>query len=672
MRDSQPLRLSILGIVAVALFTALLSRLWFLQVMAAPEYQAEGEANRTRTVVVEGPRGRVLDRNGVVLADNRESVVVTVDAYTLDRTDDADAVLAQLVTELNAGGVATTVDDVHTAMEEWNGDPFRPIVVAEDVPHDLYYTLSEKASTMPGVGVEMRLERMYPYGTLAAHVLGYVGEINEAEMAAHEDDESKPYQLGDTIGKAGVEAQYESQLRGTPGSVTFEIDPLNRIVSIVDEVQPQPGYDLQLTIDSDIQGVVERALETEILEARTSGETSNERPVTAPGGAAVIEDPQNGQILAMASYPTFDPNELTQGVSAERYQQLATNCAETQCALRNRAIQDGYAPGSTFKPFSGYAAAIYGIRDPRQHWPDPGSYTLKPCDEESGRCTFYNAGKAPHGQVDMRRALAVSSNVYFFGVGESFARHDDPEVERGIQTVAESFGFGEATGVPLPLENGGYIGDAEYKLQRHEENPEAFPYGRWEIGDTVNLAIGQGELGVTPLQLANGYATLGNGGSLYAPNIALALIDPATGEPERTFASRTRTTLELDGSVRQVLLDGLVGVTTDGDGTATRVFAGMPQGFAVAGKTGTAQVGGRASSSVFAGFAPLEKPRYSWSIIIEQGGYGSAVAAPTARRILEPLALRDTQGIALPTTPLPGQEVEGEREIEIQESTALD
>lgn len=669
MHDSQPLRLSILGIVAVALFTALLSRLWFLQVMASPELQAEGEALRTRTVVVEGPRGRILDRNGVVLADNRESVVVTVDAYTLDRTDDADAVLTQLVAELNAGGVATTVDDVRTAMAEWNGDPFRPIVVAEDVPQDLYYTLSEKASAMPGVGVEMRLERFYPYGTLAAHVLGYVGEINETEMAAHADDEAKPYQLGDTIGKAGVESQYESQLRGIPGSITFEIDPLNRIVSIVDEVQPQPGYDLQLTIDANLQGVAERALETEMVEARGSGEFSNDRAVTAPAGAAVVEDPQNGQILAMASSPTFDPNELTQGVSSERYEQLATNCAETLCALRNRTIQDGYAPGSTFKAFSGYTALTTGARAPNQPVNDPGYFELDNCE---GRCTFYNAGEAPHGAVDMRKAITVSSNVYFFGVGSIFAYNEEQYGNRPMQDTAEMFGFGAPSGVPLPLEYGGLVVDAEFKQQRHEDNPDAFPYGRWEVGDDLNLAIGQGDFEVTPLQLANAYATMGNGGTLHAPNIALALIDPATGEAVRTFDSRARASLELDQGARQVILDGLVGVTTASDGTATRVFNGMPAGFTVAGKTGTAQVGGKASSSVFAGFAPAENPRYSWAIIVEEGGYGSAVAAPTARRILEPLALRDTQGIALPTTPLPGQAVEGEREIEIQESTALD
>ena len=666
MHDSQPLRLSVLGIVALALFTALLSRLWFLQVMAAPELQAEGEALRTRTVVVEGPRGRVLDRNGVVLAANRESVVVTVDAYTLDRTDDADAVLNELVTELAAAGVESSVQQIHDTMASWNGDPFRPIVVAEDVPQHLYYTLGEKASTMPGVGVEMRLERYYPYGMLAAHVLGYTGEINALELEAHAGDEAKPYQLGDTIGKAGVELQYESQLRGSPGSITFEIDPLNRIVSIVDEVQPEPGFDLQLTIDANIQGIAERALETEMAKARAS-----RRPVSAPAGAAVVEDPQNGQILAMASSPTFDPNELTQGVSGERYDQLAKNCLVTYCAMRNRAIQDGYAPGSTFKPFSGYAALTTGAREPNQTINDTGSFTLENCE---GRCTFDNAEKAQNGLVDMRRAITVSSNVYFYGVGSIFAYNEDRFGERPMQDTAEVFGFGEASGVPLPLEYGGLVVDREFKQQRHEDNPDLFPYGRWEIGDDLNLAIGQGDFEVTPLQLANAYAGLGNpDGNLWAPNIALALIDPQTGEPVRTFGKRSRAELDLDAGARQILVDGLVGVTTDPRGTATRVFSGFPSsGFTVAAKTGTAQVGGKASSSVFAGFAPAENPRYAWAIIVEQGGYGSAVAAPVARRILEPLALRDNQGIPLPITPLPGQEVQGEREIVIQESDAKD
>ncbi len=671
MHDSQPLRLSVLGIVALALFTALLSRLWFLQVMAAPELQAEGEALRTRTVVVEGPRGRVLDRNGVVLADNRESVVVTVDAYTLDRTDDADAVLNELVTELAAAGVESSVQQIHDTVASWNGDPFRPIVVAEDVPQHLYYTLGEKASSMPGVGVEMRLERYYPYGTLAAHVLGYTGEINAIELEAHADDEVKPYQLGDTIGKAGVELQYESQLRGSPGSITFEIDPLNRIVSIVDEVQPEPGFDLQLTIDANIQGIAERALETEMAKARGSGEYSNDRRVTAPAGAAVVEDPQNGQVLAMASSPTFDPNELTQGVSTERYAQLAQNCAETYCAMRNRAIQDGYAPGSTFKIFSGYAAATTGARDPNRYIPDPGYFELENCEGKA--CRRENAGGLPHGDVNMAKAITVSSNVYFFGIGSLFAYNDDLYGPRPIQDTAEQFGFGTETGIPLPQENKGLVLDAESKQQRTDDNPSAFPYGRWEVGDDLNLAIGQGDFDATPLQLANAYAAMGNNGTLWAPNIALALIDPATGEAERTFGERGRSTLELDQGVRQILVDGLIGVTSDPHGTATKVFSGFPSsGFTVAAKTGTAQVGGRASSSVFAGFAPAENPRYAWAIIVEEGGYGSAVAAPIARRILEPLALRDNQGIPLPITPLPGQEVQGEREIIIQQSEAKD
>jgi len=208
MNDSQPLRLSVLAVVAVALFTALFSRLWFLQVMASPEYAEQAETNRTRVIVVEGPRGRILDRNGRVLADNRESLVVTIDEAALDRSRRREEVLAELVAELNRAGTDITVDDIERRIQRWRGDPFRPIVVAEDVNPDLWVTIGERTAVLPGVGVEWQYEREYPYGELAAHVLGYVGEINETEYRQVRDS-PKPYRPGDTIGKGGVEQMFE-------------------------------------------------------------------------------------------------------------------------------------------------------------------------------------------------------------------------------------------------------------------------------------------------------------------------------------------------------------------------------------------------------------------------------------------------------------------------------
>ncbi|MBK5224321.1 MAG: penicillin-binding protein 2 [Acidimicrobiia bacterium] len=667
MHDSQPLRLSILGIVAVALFTALFSRLWFLQVMSAPEYEAEAQSNRTRSIVVEGPRGRILDRNGQVLAHNRESVVVTVDRATLDAADDRDEVLARLVDELTAAEVDTSVDAIEEAIKNWNGDPFRPIVVADDVNPELYFTLSERASILPGVGVEKTLVRHYPNADLAAHVLGYVGEINDRELAAEADAE-KAYQLGDRIGKMGVEQQYEHHLRGTPGQITFEVDSMNRIVSIRSRVEPKPGNDLWLTIDADLQRITEDSMEEEMLRARSEGDFSNDFPITAPAGAAVVVSPRTGEVHAMASYPTFDPNELVDGVTSLRYSQLGVEevCRrDFYCPLENKAIRGNYPPGSTFKIFTGYAAATSGLRSPGATIQDPGSYTLDPCT--GGRCTFYNSNNSAHGSVDLPLALTVSSNVYFFGVGEEFALRDEIYGDRPIQEVAERFGIGSRTGIPLPNEAPGVLIDPALKAQRHEDNPDVFLEGRWNVGDTVNLAIGQGDISVTPAQLANAYATMGNGGTLRHLNIALKVTDPTSGEVIQSFGPRDVRDLELDQGVRQVITDGLVGVTTrtgQHRGTGAVVFDGFPHAqYPVAGKTGTAQVTGKASSSVFAAWAPAQNPEYAVSVMIEQGGYGSGVAAPITRRILEPLANRSIHG-----TPLG----EADLDIDIEAGGAFD
>lgn len=652
MNDSQPLRLSVLAVVAVALFTALFSRLWFLQVMASPEYAEQAETNRTRVIVVEGPRGRILDRNGRVLADNRESLVVTIDEAALDRSRRREEVLAELVAELNRAGTDITVDDIERRIQRWRGDPFRPIVVAEDVNPDLWVTIGERTAVLPGVGVEWQYEREYPYGELAAHVLGYVGEINETEYRQVRDS-PKPYRPGDTIGKGGVEQMFEDSLRGSPGRVVFEVDSVGRVVSVVERVEPQPGADLRLSIDIDVQGLVERSLADEMRKARSRGDYSNDRLVTAPAGSAVMLDPRNGEVLAMASYPTFDPNELSAGISVARWTEL--NAKETYRPLLNRAIREPYAPGSTFKLISGYAIGASGLRAPGFAIYDEGVHTLQSCD---GRCTFYNANRQAHGMVDLPLAVTVSSNVYFYSAGEQFWNRRNVYGERPIQEVAEMFGLGQPTGIALPLDHGGILVDPEVKRERHEANPTAFPFGQWLTGDSVNLAIGQADIGVTPLQLVNAYATFGNGGTLYAPNIALDVTDPVTGEVIRSYSPRVRSELDLDPVVTQALRQGLVGVTQHHQGTGTRVFAGFPHGeFPVAGKTGTAQVVGKPDSSLFAAFAPAHAPRYAFVVVVEEGGFGSRVAAPVARRVLEPIALRDVRGEPLTPAPLRGGEV---------------
>jgi len=654
MNDIPPLRLTILGVVAVSLIATLLTRLWFLQIMVAPEYQVAAESNRIRTVAVEAPRGRILDSGGRVLADNRESVVVTVDPATLRRADDPDAVLDALARELTLAGEPVTAEVLTERIDRWNGDPFRPVRVAEDVDPSLWITLSERTTALPGVGVERALERLYPYGSTAAHVIGYVGEINQGELELV-SGKPKTYRLGDTIGKIGVERIYEDALRGTPGEVVFEVDSVNRVVRILDETPPVPGDDVQLTIDVDLQAVAEQALADEIARARARGSLSSNRVAYPPGGALSVVDPRDGAVLAMASYPTFDPNQLSAGISTEAWAYL--NDEANHFPLANRAIQGTYAPGSTFKLLTGYAAVSTGLRTPGYTIDDRGEYELIDCQGE--RCVFENSGGTANGAVDLPTALTVSSNVYFFQVGEAFWRSRTTYGDRPIQDVAEQFGLGTLTGIQLPFEGRGILIDPELRRARYEANPGLFLTGDWRTGDNVNLSIGQTELGVTPLQLTNAYATFGNGGTRYAPTIARRVLDGTTGETVTEFQSRVVAEIDIDPATWRAITDGLIGVTTSYRGTAAGVFEGFPSAtFPVAGKTGTALVDRKADTSLFAAWAPADAPRYALSVIVEEAGFGSRTAAPIARRILEPLAARDLQGVALPRAPRVGETVE--------------
>lgn len=661
MNQSQPLRISILAIVGVALFTALVARLWFLQVMAAPEYQAQAEINRTRTIIVEGPRGRILDRDGRVLADNRESMQVIVDIEALERADRAEPgrredILASVAAELERSGNATTAADLEARIERWRGDPHQPVVIAEDVHPDLWITLNERAPDLSGVAVRPSWRRDYPYGTIGAHVVGWTGSIT-AEELAQVNNPAKPYRGGDTIGKSGVELMFEDVLRGTPGRIVFEVDSVGRVAGILHREEPQPGADVRLALDVDLQGVAERSLAEEMERARGQRQGNNPAP-PAPAGSAVVLDANNGQVLAMASYPTFDPNEFIGGMPQARYTELASSEPPHYAPLSNRAIRSTYQIGSTFKPFSGYVAVDQGLWSPGHAIYDEGVHRLRDCD--AGRCEFYNANRAAYGMVDLPRALEVSSNVYFFQIGENFWRQRNTYGESPIQDFAGEFGMGQSTGIALPQDVAGLVPTPELKAARHEANPTAFPYGSWFTGDNVNLAIGQADMQVTPLQLANAYGTFGNGGTLHQPNIALEVIDPVSGEVLRSFGPRVANQVDLDPELSRVVTDGLVRVTQGSEGTATTVFSGFPNAtFPVAGKTGTAIVGGsRRDTSLFAAWAPAYSPDYSVSVIIEEGGFGSRVAAPVGRRILEPLADRDLNGTPIVAAPRRGETVE--------------
>lgn len=632
--DTPRVRLGILGIVSVSLFCALFARLWYLQVMAAPEFAVAAEANRQRVIVEPAPRGRILDRNGIVLVYNRISTVLTISGQVFDELDgdDQDRVVARVAEELTRYGWPTTPAQI---LDEINSGRygFTPVPIADDIPEALAVYISERRDEFTdAVSVESRAVRRYPFGRLGSHILGYVGALNETEYEAHQGD-PKDYQLDDEIGKAGVEATFESYLRGVPGRRVIEVDSRGDVIRELSFTPPVPGSDIVLTIDANLQALSEAALADELARARARAPSRRSTsPNTAPAGSVVVMDPRSGELLAMASYPDYDPATFSDGVSNAEW--TALNDPASYYPLINRAIEGQYAPGSTFKLITAYGAMHSGAINETSVINDPGSFTLQNCE---GRCTFYNAGRAAHGAVDIRNAITVSSDVFFYTLGAQFWLARDTWGD-AIQDAAWALGLGSDTGIDLPNEKSGVVPTPALKAQRHEDNPEAFPEGRWRTGDNINLAIGQGDMLLTPLQLANAYGTVANGGTVWQPMIVRRVLQPGATAVDEIFEPEANAEVAMPPEIRQPLLDGLAGVTRRGDGTARGAFRGFPDHFTVAGKTGTAQVTGRADTSLFVGFGPVENPQYVVAAVLEESGFGGSAAAPLVRRMFEPLA----------------------------------
>lgn len=626
--DSPQLRMGILGIVVVSLFAALFARLWFLQVMDADEYRDAVTANSIRVVQEEAPRGRILDRNGRIIVDNEVARVVTINPFELEEAEDPDAIVLRLARELTAAGIPTKVADIEEDLEDPQYSRFDPIPVATGVPEELEVFLAERADEFPSVAVTRQWVRSYPNGRLAAHVVGYVGRINDEELADKEASgpEDKPYLVSSQIGKSGIELVYEDQLRGVPGQRTIEVDVENEPVRTVDYVPPVRGNDVQLAIDVDVQSKAEQALR-EQLDAVRGDIDSTTRIKKAPAGSTVVLDPTNGDVIAMASYPDYDPNEFVNGISQRRYRELQGDDPTTN-PLINRAIQGEYAPGSTFKLVTAYAAVTDGLITPDEVVNDGGTYRIEGCSAD--KCTRQNAGGKPHGPVDLAESLTVSSDVYYYRLGDQYWIQRD-EYGDGIQEAARKFGFAEKTGIELPFERPGAV-----------PTPDDVE-GEWRSGDNVNMAIGQGFVTVTPLQLANAYATFAADGVRHEPRVVLRVLapmddpkvpGPVVSENDPVVAEEVPMPVEVWDPIHA----GLAGVATSSSprGTAYDVFLGFDfDRFGVVSKTGTAQVAKKADTSVFAAYGPDPEPRYVVASILEESGFGSQAAAPVARRVFE-------------------------------------
>ncbi len=627
---SAQMRLTVLAVVIVCLFAALFARLWFLQVINEPKAQAAAQGNSVRLVYTPAPRGRILDRNGTVLVDNMVSEVVTISRVTAKAEPDVVSRLSLLLGASN--------DELLQRLNDARYSPYVPVPLAVDVKAPVVIYLREHQLEFPGVTVEAVAERFYPYGSLAANVLGYVSQISGQELTPARKRQG--YQADDQIGKAGVEAAYEDALRGRPGLTKLQVDSKGRVLGVLASQPSVQGHDVWLSLDLNVQKLAEESLAQGLAAARLNsdrGAGGPGKPFAAPGGAVVVLNPQNGAVLALASNPTYNPQDFTGGISRAKFAQYVNDPAHP---LNDRTIQGLYAPGSTFKLATAIAGLEGGIVSPAQYFNDRGflqvgKLTCNARFQVAG--CFNNDNHQSFGQVNLTRAITVSSDAYFYQIGATFWNDRSKYGVDGLQNVARQLGFGSPSGIPLPNEASGRIPDEASRAKEHAQYPKIFTEGNWFTGDNVNTAIGQGEVAVTPLQLANAYATFANGGTLWTPQVAIKITDQQ-GKLFQQIATISKGHVAMQPEWRDAVLAGLQGVVGSGEGTAHVAFSGFPLNqYPVAGKTGTAQVQGKDPTSVFSSFAPANNPQFVVTAVMEESGYGADAAAPVVRRIYDGL-----------------------------------
>lgn len=618
MIEGSRTRLLIVAVVVVSMFTALVARLWYLQAMSPGQFSVAARTNSVRLVHVDAPRGRILDRKGRVIVDNRVANTVTVSRSLT-------GALLDRVLERLAEVLAVPVASLRNRLNDQHFSPYKPVPVATDVSKDVVATLREHQDAFPGVEAVQLPVREYPLGALGAHLVGYAGEINDSELNAHKHE---GYRLGDRIGKTGIESAFEADLRGSPGTDKLEVDSRGRVLHELGSEAPVDGNDVQLTLDLDVQRAAEAALQQGITAARASFDKERKKNFLAPAGAVVVLDARDGSVVASASYPTFNPGDFQNGIRTDVFKAL--NDPKSAFPLENRVIQAQYAPGSTFKLATALAALDTGIITPSTTYDDVGSVQV-------GNRVFRNALGRSFGRVNLARALSVSSDSFFYSLGYRIWKQPGASAER-IQQVARQLGFGTRTGVALPAELPGRVPDGDWKRRIHDAKPQLFPDARWFPGDNVNLAVGQGDVLVTPMQLAAAYATLVNGGTLYTPRLASAVLD-AAGHVLKNVPVATKGTVPVVAARRAALIDGLRAAVADKAGTAYEAFAGFPlDRFPVIGKTGTAQVRDRQDTSLFVGSVTgADGVPYVAVAVVEEAGFGASIAAPIVRQVMQTL-----------------------------------
>ncbi len=631
------LRIAILGALALAVFAILFLRLWALQVLAGSSYLKEAQNNQLRLLRVEAPRGAILDRRGRVLVGNVAGTAVQLWPSDLPKTWPAQrAELRRLARVLDV-----RVPDMLKDIEERKGDPLTPITLKRGVHHDQVTYLSERQDEFPGVTIVDNYLRHYRYQSLAAQVLGYVGEISEEQLKQLKHD---GYALGDTIGQAGVESTYDQYLRGRDGLSQLRVDSLGRPQSELEPRQlPRPGTAIRLTLDIELQRAAERALLEGIRLAHADGKWA------ANGGAIVALDPRDGAVLAMASNPTYQPSVY---VSRDRSKlKTLLDPAAAKAAnypTLNRVLQGIYPPGSTFKPVTAIAAMQENLLNPYDTLLCSPTYTSP--DDKGGQ-VFKNWNPYLSQGMDLRTALAASCDTYFYQVGNRF--YSLPS-DRGhpFQAWASRFGFGEPSGVDVGPETSGLLPTPEWRQERFTKktDPCCWEIDRlWKPGDSIQLAIGQKDVAVTPMQMARFYALVANGGKLVTPHVVEDVEQQGMGgRPSRVlrrFGAAPPRPVGVDAGALQAVKDGLYEATHASIGTSSGVFANFP--VPISGKTGTAEkvvplpgypAGHQEDQAWWCGYGPSgagDTPSIVVCAVIENGGHGGVAAAPAALSVFE-------------------------------------
>ncbi|MBN2169313.1 MAG: penicillin-binding protein 2 [Actinobacteria bacterium] len=619
-------RITMFGLFIIIVFSVLFARIWFMQIVSGGEYKKEAEGNRIREISQEAPRGKIIDRSGDVLVKNRSALTISVIPAEINKDEKVISRLSKLL------GIGEK--DIKEKMEKSQAPNQRAVLIASDVGEDMITYVREHQREFTGVYAGTKPVREYVYGSLGAHVIGYLGEISSDTLKEKVGDK---YQAGDEIGLDGVEAVYDEELRGEVGKYQIEVDASGSKVGEISRQEPRSGYNLRLTIDKDAQMVVEDALKTEMDLARTRSdpETGNYK---ATGGAAVVLDPRNGEIIAMASYPTLDLNKFVGGIDVKTWNEL--NDPKNNQPLNNRATMSELPPGSTFKVITALGAL------------EEGTYTMESpfrCDNVYKKGAFEKQPKScwsTHGNINLFNGIIQSCDIVFYELGYNFYNRQTNKEGKPLWEYASDFNLGKKTGIDLASEYDGRVPNPEWKKQFNKDNKE---YQVWWPGDTVNMAIGQGDLLATPLQMAYVYAGLANDGKFVRPHLIKSLED-ADGKVEKEAEKEVVSELTYTKEHLEQVSAALTGVVK-GKGTAAKTFEGFPlDTIPVAGKTGTSEIISKQTTAWFVCYAPANDPKYVIAVAIEQGGHGGESAAPAARRILEGLFQIETKG-EIPRSP---------------------